>query len=104
MSLENQMSGFIENSYENAIDVVRQKPFKVLSSNLIVECDENNHKDRDVIYEEKREKCILSLGNIIIRFNPNDKLFELSLVFQEKNKILFSKERKPSSVLIINFK
>jgi very-short-patch-repair endonuclease len=73
------------------------------SSNLIVECDENNHQDRDIIYEEKREKYILSLGFIIIRFNPNDKLFELSIVFQEINKILFLKEKKSSVVIIVNF-
>jgi very-short-patch-repair endonuclease len=114
MSLENQTIGFIENSYKNAIDVVRQKGFKnelqvyrvdlyFPSSNLIVECDENNHQDRDIIYEEKREKYILSLGNIIIRFNPNDKLFELSIVFQEINKILFLKEKKSSVVIIVNF-
>jgi very-short-patch-repair endonuclease len=114
MSLENQTIGFIENSYKNAIDVVRQKSFKNVlqlykvdlyfpSSNLVVECDENNHQDRDAIYEKEREKYILSLGNIIIRFNPNDKLFELSLVFQEINKILFSKEKKNSVIIIVNF-
>lgn len=114
MSLENQTIGFIENSFKSAIDVVRQKTFKNSLQlyrvdlyfplfNLIVECDENDHQDRDMNYEEIRENYILSLGNTIIRFNPNDKSFDLSLVFQEINKILHSKERKPSSVVIVNF-
>lgn len=114
MSLENQTIGFIENSFKNVIDVERQKTFKngvneyrvdlyFPSSHSIVECDENSHKDRDIIYEKKREEYILSRGNIIVRFNPNDKLFELSLVLREINKILFSKVRKNSSVVIVDF-
>jgi very-short-patch-repair endonuclease len=114
MSLENQTIGFIENSFKSAIDVVRQKTFKnslqvyrvdlyFYLFNLIVECDKNDHQDRDMNYEEITEKCLLSLGNTIIRFNPNDKSFDLSLVFQEINEILYSKERKPSSIVVINF-
>jgi very-short-patch-repair endonuclease len=115
MSLENQTIGFIENSYKKAIDVVRQKCFRNVlqlykvdlcfpSFNLIVECDENNHEDRDMIYEKEREKYLLSLGNTIIRFNPNDKLFDLSLVLQEINELLFAKEKKNNSVVIVDFK
>jgi very-short-patch-repair endonuclease len=114
MSLENQTIGFIENSFKNAIHVIREKSFLngvnryfvdlyFPSFNLIIECDENNHQDRDIINEKLRENYLLSLGNSIIRFNPNDKLFDLSLVFQEIIKILFSNEIIPSSVIIVKF-
>jgi hypothetical protein len=87
MSLENQTIGFIENSFKNTIKTKRQ--FQILNYRvdlyfpeykLVVECDENNHIDRNKIDESVRENYILSLGNTIIRFNPNDKLFDLSIV------------------------
>lgn len=96
MNIENQTIGFIENSFKNVIDVRRQYSFGkyrvdlyFTSARLIVECDENNHKDRNENYEKEREDFILSQKNTIIRYNPNDKLFELSLVLREINKILF---------------
>ena len=48
--------------------------------NLIIECDENNHDDRDVIYEKTREQYLLLEVNTIIIFNPKDKYFNLSIV------------------------
>ena len=60
--------------------------------NLIIECDENNHDDRDAIYEKTREQYLLLQEDNIIRFNPNDKYFDLSIVIKEINKVLFSKE------------
>jgi hypothetical protein len=112
MSLENQTIGFIENSFRYTIDVIREKSFLngvnryfvdlyFPSFNFIIECDEDNHQDRDIINEKLRENYLLSLGKI--RFNPNDKLFDLSLVFQEIIKILFSNEIIPSSVIIVKF-
>lgn len=95
MNIENQTIGFIENSFKNVIDVRRQYSFDkyrvdlyFTTARLIVECDENNHKDRNEIYEKEREDFILSQKNTIIRYNPNDKLFDLSLVLREINKIL----------------
>ena len=61
-----------------------------LDYKLVIECDENNHDDRDPIQEKNRENYITSLGNKIIRFNPNDSGFDLSTVLREINVILFS--------------
>lgn len=104
MSLENQTIGFIENSFNGVIDTKRQYIFNSENGekvkyivdlyfplhNLIIECDENNHNYRDLIYEKERENYLLSKGNSIIRFNPNDAYFDLSIVLKEINKILFS--------------
>ena len=38
---------------------------------LVIECDEFNHQDRNIIEEKNREEYICSLGNKIIRYNPN---------------------------------
>ena len=67
----------------------------------MVECDENNHIDRNQIEEKIREEFILSLGNTIIRFNPNDSKFDLSLVLQEINKIIFLKQNNETKLIII---
>lgn len=101
MSLENQTIGFIENSFNGVINTKRQYIFPIgkgkyivdlyfPSYNLIIECDENNHVDRDVIYEKTREQHLLLEGNTIIRFNPNAENFDLSIVLKEINKVLFS--------------
>ena len=37
----------------------------------------------------------------MIRFNPNDKKFELSIVLREINKILFSKNDNTSSLILL---
>ena len=108
MSLENQTIGFIENSFKNVIEVVRQFRFQNYyvdlyfpKYNLVVECDERNHVDRNIINEKNRENYILSLNNSIIRFNPNDKLFDLSIVLKNINIFLFSKEVIESTVIKI---
>lgn len=110
MSLENQTIGFIENSYKDTFKIKRQysmNKYKVdlyfIKYKLVLECDENNHKDRNPDYEKEREDYILSLGNTIIRFDPNNKLFDLSLILSEVNKILFLKGKKESSLILINF-
>lgn len=94
MSLENQTIGFIDNCFKDITKTKRQKrigPYLVdlyfKHYNLVVECDENNHSDRNEEYEKKREKIILSTGTTIIRYDPNDKKFDLSFVLKEINKI-----------------
>ena len=108
MCIENQTIGFIENSFKGIIDVKRQyifNKYKVdlyfIDYKLVIECDENNHVDRNQNEEKIRENYILSLGNNMIRFNPNNKNFELSFVLQEINKILFSKKILEISKLIL---
>ena len=45
---------------------------------LVIECDENDHKDRDPIYEKKRQKYIKKkLDATFIRFNPDDSAFNI---------------------------
>ena len=110
MSLENQTIGFIHNSFINIIDVKRQFPFDKYKVDLyfplyklVVECDENNHEDREPNYEMLRENYIISTNNSIIRFNPNDNLFDLSIVLREINKILFSNKKVEPSIIKVMF-
>jgi very-short-patch-repair endonuclease len=97
MCIENQTIGFIENSYNNILNVKRQYAFGkyradlyFIDYKLVVECDENNHEDRNPILEKIREDYIKSLGNKIIRYNPNTSSFDLSNVLREINDVLFA--------------
>ena len=97
MCVENQTIGFISNAYSNMLNVKRQftiGKYRVdlyfVDYKLVIECDENNHNDRDPENEKIRELYITSLGNKIIRFNPNEKDFDLSNILREINSILFS--------------
>lgn len=108
MCIENQTIGFIENSFQDVVDTKRQYIFDKYKVDLyfpeyklVIECDENNHDDRNPNEEKIREEYILSLGNSMIRFNPNDSKFELSIVLREINKILFSKESIENIKLIL---
>ena len=96
MCIENQTIGFIANTFNSIIEVKKQYKigkYKVdlyfPDYKLIIECDENNHIDRDVISEKIRENYILSLGNTFIRYNPNIESFDLSNVIRDINKIVF---------------
>jgi hypothetical protein len=55
---------------------------------IVLECDENDHSDRDEIYELQRELFIISNGYKLIRFNPNDTEFTLCKLFNVVNKYL----------------
>ena len=95
MCIENQTIGFIENAYKNILNIKRQYYFKnyrvdlyFIDYKLVVECDEFNHNNRDIIYEKRRENYLISLGNKIIRYNPNENNFDLSNVLNEINQIL----------------
>jgi len=108
MCIENQTIGFIANSFETIVKTERQFIFDKYrvdlffnDFNLIIECDENNHKDRCVIQEKIRENYLLSLGNTIIRFNPNDSKFELSNILKEINKLLFFKNEYKEPIVIL---
>ena len=95
MCIENQTIGFIENSFKGIIDCKRQfiiNKYRVdlyfINYKLIIECDENNHEDRNPIKEKFREEYLLSLGNNIIRYNPNEPSFDLSNVLREINRVI----------------
>ena len=98
MPIENQTIGFIENAYNDIFNVKRQfsmGKYRVdlyfIDYNLVIECYEFNHQDRDIFEEKEREEYIQSLGNKMIRYNPNDKDFDLSNVLKKINSKLFSK-------------
>lgn len=93
--IECQTIGFIENAYSGVIESIRQYKFGNYRVDMyfpkykiILECDEFDHKDRDVFYEKKREQYLLSLGNTIIRYDPNERGFNISDVLREINKII----------------
>ena len=97
MCIENQTIGFIENAYNNIVNMKRQYVIDIyrvdlyfIDYKLVIECDENNHDDRNPIQEKVREDYIISLGNKIIRYNPNASSFDLSNVLREINSIIFS--------------
>ena len=97
MCIENQTIGFIWNCFNEVTPIKRQYRmgrYKVdlyfLDYNLVIECDENGHNDRDPHYEKIREDYITALGNIMIRFNPNIEKFDLSNVIKDINKVLFN--------------
>lgn len=62
----------------------------IIDKNIAIECDECGHLDRNIEYEEKREKDIISLINCkFIRFNPNDPNFKLSSLLSEIMELCF---------------
>jgi len=107
LTLEASTIGFIFNTFNGIFDIKRQFYFGSYrvdlyfpQHKLVIECDENNHKDRDPIYENKREDYILSFENILIQYNPNDNNFNLSRVLNEINKIIYKKEIRTNKIII----
>lgn len=106
MCIENQTVGFIENSFVGSINCKRQYMFGKYKVDLyfpdyklVVECDENNHDDRNHIQELVRENYITSLGNTFIRYNPNVSLFDLSNVLKEIHIAIFAKIQKNNNLI-----
>ena len=51
----------------------------IVDRRIAIECDEHNHKYRDVKYEKTREEKIkTALNCTFIRFNPDDENFAIS--------------------------
>jgi very-short-patch-repair endonuclease len=108
MCIETQTIGFIENSFSEALILTRQKrcgPYYIdlyfEDYNLAIECDENDHKDRDITYERTREQYLLEQNITILRYNPNDKNFDLSDVLRKITKVLFTKPDVPSVIKVV---
>ena len=56
----------------------------LIDEKIAVECDEKNHVDRDQEYEKYRETSIKNtLGCKFIRFNPDDKEFDIFKVIHD---------------------
>jgi very-short-patch-repair endonuclease len=91
LNLEQSTIGFIYDCFKKTFSVKKQ--YRVLTyfidlyfidENIAIECDENNHKDRDEKYETDRELSIINkLGCKFIRFNPNDPKFNLSNIISK---------------------
>jgi very-short-patch-repair endonuclease len=63
--------------------------------NIVVECDENEHKDRDVEYETERELYITNkLNCIFIRYDPYSEYFNIFKVINDINKEINKIEEK----------
>jgi hypothetical protein len=90
MCIENQTIGFIQNAFSH-LESKRQftiGKYRVdlyfPKYKLVIECDENNHEDRNIIQEKIRQEYIVAImKNRIIRYNPNEKTFDLSNVIQQ---------------------
>jgi len=107
MCIETQTIGFIENSFSEALRLTRQKRIGTYyidlyfeDYNLAIECDENDHKGRDITYERTREQYLLEQNITILRYNPNDKNFDLSNVLRKITKVLFTKPEAPSVIKV----
>ncbi len=107
MPVETQTIGFIENSFSSAIKLKRQKRIGQYfidlyfeDYKLAIECDEFDHKDRDILNEKNREDFLLQQNITIIRYNPNDKNFDLSYVFRAITSVLFCKPVAPSVIRV----
>jgi very-short-patch-repair endonuclease len=107
MCIETQTIGFIENSFSEALRLTRQKKVGLYyidlyfeDYNLAIECDENDHKDRDITYERSREQYLLEQNITILRYNPNNKNFDLSNVLRKITKVLFTKLEAPSVIRV----
>ncbi len=89
MSIENRTIGWIENSYKGVLNIYRQYSIGKYRVDLffpdyklIIECDENDHIDRDILLELDRQNYLISLGYCIIRYNPNDNNFDGSILMR----------------------
>ena len=107
MAIEAQTIGFIENAFSSALKLKRQKrmgPYYIdlyfEDFNLAIECDENDHVDRDQDNERTREEFLIKQNITIIRYNPNEKHFDLSDVIREINRVLFCKPNVPSVIRV----
>lgn len=107
MAIEAQTIGFIENSLSSALRLKRQKhvgPYYIdlyfEDYNIALECDENDHKDRNLIDEKVRENFFLQQNITIVRYNPNCENFDLSNVIRVIMQLIFYKPSAPSVVRV----
>jgi len=62
--------------------------------NLVIECDENGHKDRDIEYEKDRENYIHDkLKCVFIRYDPYSKNFDIFNIIKQINIIIKIQEK-----------
>jgi very-short-patch-repair endonuclease len=97
MCIEGHTIRFIENTYMGLRAMSRQfqiRPYRAdlcFTADLIVlECDEYGHHDRPAVDDADREEFIKNQGYAIIRYNPNEAVFDLSDVLNRINRMLMS--------------
>ena len=97
MPIENQTLSFIETAYDGVTETIRQYSIDQYRVDMyfpkykiIIECDEFNHVDRNPIDELEREAYLISKGNHMIRYNPNENEFDMSIVLRDINRIIMS--------------
>lgn len=95
MPIENQTLSFIETAYDGVTETIRQYSIDQYRVDMyfpkykiIIECDEFNHVDRNPIDELERETYLISQGNHMIRYNPNENEFDMSIVLRDINRII----------------
>jgi Protein of unknown function (DUF559) len=95
MCIEGQTIGFIENAYRGLRAMSRQFQIGPYFADLcftddfiVVECDEYGHRERLVANEVEREEFIKNQGYAMIRYNPNEAVFDLSDVLNRLNRRL----------------
>jgi very-short-patch-repair endonuclease len=88
---ETEILDFIYDIFSEQYTIIKQYTIEkyridlyIFELNIAIECDEHNHKDRNIHYEQKRQQDIeLTLKCKFIRFNPDDNEFKLSkLIYQ----------------------
>lgn len=97
MPIENQTLNFIETTYDGVTETIRQYiigQYRVdmyfPKYKIIIECDEFNHADRNPMNELERETYLTSQGNRMIRYNPNEIGFDISIVLRDINRIIMT--------------
>jgi len=112
MTIENQTIGWIENSYKDIEITKRQHTIGIYKVdlyfqhyNLVLECDENDHRDRNKVYESERQDYIISEGKSIIRFDPNNKDFDLSFVLREVHRFIrnYTLEKHEPKIITVSY-
>jgi very-short-patch-repair endonuclease len=99
----NSLQDIIEYKTQFQIDKYRIDLY-IPSLNLAIECDENNHKDRNIEYEQKREDEIKDLLNCeFIRFNPDDPNFNIGEIINKIFKIILSEETDIANEIFENY-
>jgi very-short-patch-repair endonuclease len=96
---EQEILGSIEETFIEE-DLVKQysvKGYRIdlyfTEFKLAIECDEHNHKSRDKLYEETREREIKNMLNCtFIRFNPDDPDFKTSKLIRQITKFIYQQK------------
>ena len=75
---QNKLYDILRIAFKNTYDIKKQIKIGkyrvdfIINENIIIECDEFGHKDRNEFYEKTRENFLNNLGYKIIRYNPDD--------------------------------